>query len=128
MEIYTTVFKNASATCLARLIGQDTNPIVQSDLASGSYSIFLLDDHEPDSRTSVTGHEAVELALGDVVFDTLQTDDRWTCDTTGYNFCHTIDVSTHPAFALAGRNYLVEYRLPPVDGQVMVARFRFHCI
>ena len=92
------------------------------------YSVTLLDRHDPDSRSVVTGHDGVSLTVANVIFDTLQTDERWTRDDTGYNFRHALDVSTHAAFAEAGRDYLVEYRLTPVFGQVIVARFRLHSI
>jgi len=32
----------------------------------------------------------------------------------GHNFRHVLDISTHEAFAVAGRRYLVEYRFAPV--------------
>jgi hypothetical protein len=128
METFATIFKNSSATCMARLVGDDTELIVQSDLSTITYSIFLLDDHAPDSRTSVSGHSNQPVLVSDVIFDTLQTDQRWTTDETGYNFRHTIDTSSSPAFTIAGRNYLVEYLLTPGDGPTMVVRFRFHCI
>ena len=127
-EIFGTVFKNATATCLARIVGHDAQPITQIDIASIDYSIYLLEADEPDSRTVVEGHDGVSLTVGEVIFDTLQTDARWTRDTIGYNFRHTIDVSTYMAFALAGRDYLVEYRLMPATGQVILARFRFHSL
>ena len=44
------------------------------------------------------------------------TDDCWTRDELGYNFRHALDVSTDHAFATAGRDYLVEYRLDALRG------------
>ncbi len=61
-----------------------------------------------------------------VLFNSLQTDSLWTVDATGYNFRHVLDVSTSPAFAVAGRRYLVEYQLTPAVGQVIVVRFRIN--
>jgi len=127
-EIYSTVFKNGSATMLARVVGADAQPIVQADIASATYSVFLLDGDDPNGRTAVTGQTDVSLTVADIIFDTLQTDDLWTVDDTGYNFRHVLDVSAAEAFAVAGRACLVEYRLTPVAGQVIVIRFRVNVI
>jgi hypothetical protein len=97
-------------------------------IAAAAYSVFLLDDQDPDAREPVDGHEAVSLSPADVLYETLQTGPSWTIDAAGYNFRHTLDVSEHAAFALAGRNYLLEYRLTPVLGQVMLLRFRVNVI
>jgi hypothetical protein len=127
-EPFGTVFKNGSATCLARIVGHDAQPIVPGDVAQIEYSVYLLDARDPDSRSTVAGHDGESLLPADVLFDTLVTDDLWTRDDVGYNFRHAMDVSTDHAFAIAGRDYLVEYRLSPYAGQVILARFRLHAI
>ena len=128
-DIYGTVFKQGTVTCMARVVGDDVTPIGDADISAASYSIWQLDVSNVDSRTAVAGHQNVTLTPGDVLFSSLQTgDDRWTIDSVGYNFLHTIDVSANDAFMYAGRDYLVEYRLTPVSGQVILLRFRFHVI
>ncbi len=127
-DTYGTVFKGGSATCLARVVGHDAAAVTRTDISSIEYSIYLLDADDPDSRTVLSGHDAVAVDKITTVFDSLQTDARWTRDTTGYNFRHTIDVTSSAAFTLAGRDYLVEYRLTPYTGQVILVRFRLHCI
>lgn len=123
-DVYCVAHKNGTITCMARVVGAAGAAIAPADIASGTYSVYLLDDQDPDSRTAVDGHAAVALTILDCVFAALQTDARWTKDATGYNFRHTIPISSKHAFATAGRNYLVEYRLVPVLGQVIVLRFR----
>ena len=127
-DIHGTAFKNGSVTLLARIVGGAGANVVQGDIASVVYSIFLLDDQNADARTPVANHGSVALAVGDVVFNTLQTDALWTVDAAGYNFRHLLDVSAHPAFAVAGRRYLIEYRMTPAIGQVIVVRFRINVI
>ena len=68
------------------------------------------------------------LDEADIIFDTLQDDASWTIDDIGYNFRHTIDVCTNQAFPIAGRRYLVEYRLWPALGDVIIARFQCNVI
>ena len=109
-------------------MGEDATAINQATISTATYSVFLLDDDDPDSRTVVVGHDGASLTVSAIIFNTLQTDARWTVDSTGYNFRHTIDVSSNDAFTIAGRNYLAEYRLVPASGQVIIVRFRLNCI
>lgn len=127
-DIYGTAMKNGSITLLARIVGQEGENVVRADIAAIQYTVFLLDDQNPDSRTAATNHTDVTLAVASVIFDTLQTDPMWTIDETGYNFRHTLDVSAHQAFAIAGRRYLVEYQLTPTAGQIILVRFRLNVI
>ncbi len=127
-EIDGSAFKNGSATLMARIVGAAGANIRRSDVAAVRYTVFLLDDQDPDARTAITGHVDAVLAAADVVFDSLQTDPIWTVDAVGYNFRHVLDVSAHQAFAVAGRRYLIEYRLTPTSGQVIVVRFRINVI
>ena len=78
----------------------------------------------PVARQARGGHSAVNT----VVFDTLQDDLIWTVDDKGYNFKHTIDVSSAQAFETAGLFYRVRYNLTPVSGQVIVVRFKLKAI
>ena len=128
IDTYGTAFKNGSATLLARVVGQDGSEIVQADLNAIHYTVFLLDDQDPDSRAPVANHTDVALTISQVIFNSLQYDALWTIDEIGYNFRHTLDVSPYPAFATAGRRYLVEYRLTPMAGEVIMVRFRINVI
>ncbi len=127
-DIYGTAFKNGSVTLLARIVGQGGVNILPGDIDAIQYTAYLLDDQDADSRTAVTGHAAVSLTVADVIFSTLQTGSIWTVDAVGYNFRHVLDVSAHPAFAVAGRRYLIEYQLTPVEDQVILVRFRINVI
>jgi len=127
-DIHGNAYKNGSATLLARVVGDDGTAVSPGDISSARYSVYLLDDQDPDARTPVAAHQDVAIGVGQVLFDTLQTDDLWTVDQVGYNFRHVLDVSANPAFAIAGRRYLVEFQLTPVSGQVILVRFRVNVI
>ena len=127
-DVHGTVFKNGSATLLARVVGANGLLLTPAAISSVTYSVFLLDDQDPDSQTAVTGHGDVPLAVNGVLYDTLQRDNVWTKDDVGYNFKHVLDVSDHPAFAVAGRSYRVLFALTPSSGQVILVRFRVHAI
>lgn len=127
-ETHGVVFKSHTATLLARVVGWDGTAIAQANLSAAEYSIYLLDDNDPDYRLAIEDHDEVSLTVSAVIFNALQTDSRWTKDATGYNFRHTIEIDENQAFTLAGRKYLVQYTLTPTTGQPIVLRFRLHCI
>ncbi|MGQ9576485.1 MAG: hypothetical protein ACUVUC_14325 [Thermoguttaceae bacterium] len=127
-DIHGTVFKNGSATLLARVVGASGTPITRSQIAAIQYSIFLLQEDDPDSQTPVAGHAGVSVPVSSVIYDSLQTDALWTRDSVGYNFKHVLEVEEHPAFAAAGRSYRIVYELRPAAGQVILVRFRVHAI
>lgn len=127
-DVFGSVFKGGTATLLARVVGGDGEPIRQADLASAGYSVHLLDAQDPDRRVPVEGHTSVSLPVAELISDALQTGGAWDVDAEGYNFRHTIDVASAPAFSRAGRRYLVEFRLVPVAGQPVFVRFRLNCV
>ena len=127
-DIHGTVFKEGSATLLARVVGADGSPVTQADLASAKYTVALLDESDPDAATPVTGHTNVAVAVASLIYDTLQNDDLWDVDEVGYNFKHVLDVSANQAFATAGRSYRITFELVPTSGQVILVRFRVHAI
>jgi len=117
------VFKNGSATFLARIVGADGEAIKQADLSAAEYTVYLVNPGDENGDVAVDGHEGESLVIASTIFDTLQTDDLWDVDTTGYNFKHVLDVSSDQAFALAGRKYRVVFTLTPVAGQDILVRF-----
>lgn len=128
VEITGTVFKLGSATLLGRVVGADAAAIAQADISTITYTITLLDQADPDSGTAIAGHSAVVVVVAATIFDTLQDDDLWDVDHVGYNFKHVLAVAANPAFATAGRNYRIVFTLTPVAGEVILVRFRLHCI
>ena len=65
-----------------------------------------------DETTPVVSGES--LVVADVVFDALQTDGRWTEDTGGYNFRHTVAASVFTTPAV----YRIEHKITLVGGAV----------
>jgi len=127
-DIHATVFRNATAIFMSRVENASGQAITQASITSIRYSVYELNTDDPASLTAVVGHEEVALSVNDVVFDTLQTDQSWTVDATGYNFRHELDVLQNEAFSKAGRVYQVRYELTPVFGQKIIFRFKLRCI
>jgi len=127
-EIQGTVFKNSSVVLLSRIVDEDGLPITQSAISSISYSIYQVDESDPDSLSPVAGHSGVPVAVANTVFDTLQQDDLWDVDNEGFNFRHVLNVSAYQAFPIAGVHYQVRFQLTPTAGQIIVARFKLKAI
>lgn len=127
-DIHGVVFKNGSATLLARVVGNDGSPVTRAQIVSAAYTVYLLDENDADSATAVAGHTDVPLEVASLVYDSLQNDALWDVDQSGYNFKHVLDVSAQQAFATAGRSYRIAFRLTPIAGQVILVRFRVHAI
>jgi len=127
-DIHAAVFRNATALFMARVENATGMAITQSSTSSIRYSVYELNADDPNALTVVVGHDNVTLVVSDVIFDTLQNDQAWTVDTTGYNFRHELDVSLNEAFSQAGQLYQVRYELTPGNGQKIVFRFKVRCI
>jgi hypothetical protein len=127
-DVHGVVFKNGSATLLARVVGADATPVTQADLASARYTAYLLDESDPDAGAAVAGHAGVSVDVASLIYDELQNDALWDVDDSGYNFKHVLDVSTDQVFTIAGRLYRVVFELTPTSGQVILVRFRLHAI
>ncbi len=95
------LFEGVSPSLMARVVGSDAVAITQSDIASIAYTIWDL------SATS-SAINSGSLDAADVVFDSLQTDDRWTVDDTGYNFRWAAAASLFPAFDAIKKTFRVE--------------------
>lgn len=118
----------SGVTLLARLRGQDGAYVTQASISSISYGVR---DLTAGSTTS-SGTFTVSTSI----FDSLQIDDRWTKDRTGYNFRATIsagafdafDVGTVddvPEFRVDAHSYRVSVRFTPVTGAAFVVPYQF---
>ena len=103
-------WEDGGITVMARVVDNDGENVLQADVTSISRTVFNL----AVSKT-VPVSVATAIVVADSVFDTLQTDDRWTEDATGYNFLDTIPASV---FATGGCTYRAEYEFTPTTGEV----------
>lgn len=108
------IWEDGDACCMAR-VQLDGSDVLKSELSSVTRKIFDLDGSTPTAAASESS-----LVVATTVFDTLQTDGRWTQDTTGYNFRDTIAGSNFPE---ADRSYRVEYKFVGANGEVAFAVF-----
>ena len=111
------VWEDTTNTMLARVVGADAATVVQANVTRIEFKAFDL---------SIAGSSAVAsstaLTISEVIFDTLQTDDRWTKDTTGYNFAHLVPSTV---MSKGGHRYQIEYMATFSDGtKAMIGPFR----
>lgn len=107
------VFEDAGAFFMARIVGNDAANITQASLNAITCKVI---DHDDTGSTVLT--PTVTIATS--VFDTLQTDARWTKDTTGYNFGFAMPATT---FATGLKKYRVEFSFDPDTGEDFKAAF-----
>jgi len=100
------IWEDGDVTEMARFQINGANA-VQSDLSTIVRKIY-------DRAAGDTLVSTENLAVASVVFDTLQTDGRWSRDETGYNFRDRIEAVNFPT---GGRTYRVEYLFTGVSGE-----------
>lgn len=109
-----TVSAGCGAVALGLVQGHNGAAVLQAEISSIALAVW---DITTGARVAVTTATPVVAAT---VFDTLQTNNGWTQDDTGYNFRHAIDSA---AFPTEGRVYEVVYTFTPTSGAVFDARF-----
>lgn len=114
------VFEDGGASFMARVAIQDGTNGQQADFTGITYAVFDL-----DSATPATAVSSGSLTVANVVFDTLQTDSRWTKDSTGYNFRHD---ATPAMFPTGGHRYRMEYLFNPAAGEDFFVAFEVDTI
>jgi hypothetical protein len=101
-------FEDSGASPMARVVGNDGENIVQADITTIFRTIH-------NAATGTVVQASTEITVADVVFDTLQTDSRWTYDATGYNFRDAVPAAQ---LATGSEVYQIEYKFTPDSGEV----------
>ena len=93
------VFEGSPLTLMARVVGAAGTNITQASLSEIKYIVDQYNSEseaEKDTNPTVVQTEVDAGAVSSLVYDTLQTDNDWEADTTGYNFKLTIAASKFP--------------------------------
>lgn len=101
------VFEDSALYLMGR--GESPSPsgayMLQEDIEAIDLKVF-------EQGKPGTAIDSQTLAVADVVFDELQTD-RWTKDSTGYNFRYQTRVEQLPH---GNRTYVFEFKFTPTGG------------
>lgn len=123
--IATSGFEDTAHTFMARIRGNAYSLITQATTSTITCAIY-----DRASATPGTAVATPTVTVSSAIFDTLQTDGRWTVDTSsapgsdgsaGYNFLFQVAGS---AFSGPSRVYDVEFRITPTSGEVITQGFR----
>jgi len=128
-----TIIEGGGAYLMARIVGMDLDPIVKADITSISFDTWKIDPPlgkvfpVPDRTEPEAITEAATLDKAVVIFDELQTDDRWTKDDIGYNFgaelgpgnWYTTATTTYPDAAWIA----VDVKFTPAAGEPFFAQY-----
>jgi hypothetical protein len=109
-------YEDGGCSIMGRITGLDGENIVQADISTITCAVF-------DRSGTAAGTPAIVVA--DSVFDTLQTDSRWTINDVGYNFRHDVAASI---LATGGEEYTFEYKFTPASGEVFQVMSRVRTI
>ena len=118
--ITATVWEDGGATLMARILDNDGTALKQADIdGTGSITYNLYDEDGDTPNTAISGPTTLDEAV--VIKDPLETtDDRWTVDTTGYNFIHIVAASE---LSSGGNKYRIEIKFIPDSGEAFHAVF-----
>ena len=98
-------YEDSAFVLLARVEIDGANA-TQSTVSAITWKAFDVTD--PD-----TVYDSGTLTVSSVVFDTLQTDGRWSEDWTGYNFRHEVAATV---FATPDKRYRIEHKVTTSGG------------
>lgn len=139
-EIITGVaFERHAVVLMARVTGANRQAIVQSSLNKIFYEVWKIPTPQanrlpPDYAAYgdlSRSRDSTELTIGSVIFDTLQTDARWTVDTTGYNFLVELDAATFEEIPAAdypeSQWYEIPIRFEPTSGAAFGVNYQIEC-
>lgn len=82
-------YQNGSARLMARLVGLDSQALVQADVQSIAWQTWAKADESVETGSGT-------LTIANVIFDNLQSE-SWSADQTGYNFRWDAPPGTFPA-------------------------------
>lgn len=109
------VWEDGGATTLARILGLDGDLIVQADVSTITCLVYDI--------TSAASIITPTVTVASAVFDTLQTDARWSVDTTGFNFSYALPAT---AFPTGEHDYRIEYKFTPASGAAYFVVYQVH--
>lgn len=100
------VWEDGGGLFMGRFQGTNGANHTQAGLSAITCSVF-------DLANPLVAIATPSVVIATSVFDTLQTDARWTLDAIGYNFRHQMPMGT---FTGANADYRVEYKFTETGG------------
>lgn len=102
-------WEDSGFSIMDRVKGQTGSYITQASISAITATFYNIDDEDNPSAIG----SPVSLTVASVVFDTLQTDSRWTRDATGYNFRYDVPAT----FTATPCKMRIEVKYDPASGE-----------
>lgn len=112
------IWEGTTPTFMARWQGSTGGSLKQANVSAIAFQVHDLDV----SSTAAVVASSTGLTVASVIFDTLQTDNRWSKDATGYNFRHTLGSTV---FSVGGHTYQTEFKLTESSTAAEVSKVVF---
>ncbi len=100
-------WEDSGVTLLARIRG-DGGLVTQASIDTITCKVF-----DKQSSTPRTAVETPTVVVADSIFNTLQTDERWGIDDTGFNFAFEVPAS----IITSPHTYRIEFKFTPTSGE-----------
>lgn len=97
------IIEKSSVILLARVLATDGTPMQQASVSSIACRVFDVQQNTQSGNPTLT--------VAGTIFNSLQTDAKWTADSTGYNVAVPLDGTNFPA---GNTVYRVEVKITPV--------------
>ena len=105
-----TIWEDTGLVCLARIVGNTTSAIANTDVTKFTRKIF--DEQSTAPNTAIATSTVTSPTTS--VIHSLKTDGRWSEDSIGFNFSGVVHPST-VVFAKPSRTYRIEYHFTPAS-------------
>lgn len=100
-----TIYEDTGLECMARIQSSSATYIGQATTSAITLAVF--------KNANTTATYTASLTVADVIYGTLQTDARWSLDSTGYNFRYSVVASV---FDTGDATYRLEFKFTPTTG------------
>jgi cystathionine beta-lyase/cystathionine gamma-synthase len=100
------VWEDSGFSIMGRVLGPDATNVTQAGVTSIAFSVY-------DKANLAVALSTGTMTVSTVIFDTLQTDARWTVDSTGYNFRYDAPNTLLPR---GSATYRLEVAFTPASG------------
>lgn len=110
-------YEGTPKVVMARIVGAAAANITQATITAITYIVDQYDsepDAEADSGATSVQTETSAGSVSSLVYDTLQTDNDWDADDSGYNFKLTLPAASFP---VGGKWNRVEVWFDPTSGE-----------
>lgn len=122
-------YEGVPKVIMSHVVGVAATAITQAVITAVTYIVDQYasrDDAMADANATSVTAETSAGSVSSLVYDSLQTNNDWEADSSGYNFKFTVPAASFPT---GGKWYRVEVWMDPVSGEDFLAGvWVFECL